>query len=72
MIPGSKENHPTFWRSFGFAIQGFRFVLRSERNIKVMLGGFAFAVVAGLVVGLTPVEWGISCSAAAVCSRPSS
>ena len=59
MIPGSKENHPTFWRSFGFAIQGFRFVLRSERNVKVMLGGFAFAVVAGIIVGLTPVEWGI-------------
>lgn len=59
MIPGSKRDHPTFWRSFGFAIQGFRFVLRSERNIKVMLGGFAFAVAAGLLVGLDAVEWGI-------------
>ena len=59
MIPGSDQDHPTFWRSFGFAVQGFRFALRSERNIKVMLGGFAFAVVAGLVCGLTPVEWGI-------------
>lgn len=59
MIPGSKSDHPTFWRSFGFAVQGFRFVLRSERNIKVMLGGFAFAVVAGLVCGLDAQGWGI-------------
>ena len=59
MIPGSDSNHPTFWRSFGFALQGFRFVLRTERNIKVMLGGFAFAVVAGLVVGLDAQGWGI-------------
>lgn len=59
MIPGSKQDHPTFWRSFGFAIQGFRFVLRTERNIKVMLGGFAFAVVAGLLIGLDAVRWGL-------------
>lgn len=59
MIPGSKRDHPTFWRSFGFAVQGFRFVLRTERNIKVMLGGFVFAVVAGLVVGLDAPRWGI-------------
>lgn len=59
MIPGSNSNHPTFWRSFGFAVQGFRFALRTERNIKVMLGGFAFAVVAGLVVGLDATQWGL-------------
>ena len=59
MIPGSNSNHPTFWRSFGFAVQGFRFALRTERNIKVMLAGFAFAVVAGLIIGLDAVRWGI-------------
>ena len=68
MIPGSNQDHPTFWRSFGFAIQGFRFALKSERNIKVMLGGFVFALVVGAAVGLEPVEWGlvILCCAAVV------
>ena len=68
MIPGSNQDHPTFWRSFGFAIQGFRFTLKSERNIKVMLGGFVFALVVGAAVGLEPVEWGlvILCCAAVV------
>ena len=59
MIPGSKENHPSFRKSFGFALQGFRFAVTSERNIKVMLAGFVFAVVAGLAVGLDAVRWGI-------------
>ena len=59
MIPGSSSNHPSFRKSFGFALQGFRFAVRSERNIKVMLGGFALAVVAGLVVGLDATRWGI-------------
>lgn len=66
MIPGSDSDHPTFWRSFGFAIQGFRFVLRSERNIKVMLGGFVFALICGLIVGLDAARWGVvllSCGA---------
>ena len=68
MIPGSNQDHPTFWRSFGFAIQGFRFALKSERNIKVMLGGFVFALVVGAAVGLEPIEWGlvILCCAAVV------
>ena len=63
MIPGSKENHPSFRKSFGFAIQGFRFAVTSERNIKVMLGGFVLAVVAGLVVGLDAARCGVVLSA---------
>lgn len=59
MIPGSDSNHPTFWRSFGFALQGFRFAVRSERNIKVMLSGFAAAVVMGFIVSLSPMQWAI-------------
>lgn len=59
MIPGSKENHPSFRKSFGFAFQGFRFAVMSERNIKVMLAGFALAVVLGLVAGLDAVRWAI-------------
>ncbi|WP_423803902.1 hypothetical protein [Parolsenella catena] len=71
MIPGSKENHPSFRKSFGFAFQGFRFAVMSERNIKVMLAGFALAVVMGLVQAWMPCA-GRSCfCAAASCCAPS-
>lgn len=59
MIPGSDSNHPTFWRSFGFAVQGFRFAVRTERNIKVMLFGFALAIILGVVVSLSIEQWAI-------------
>ena len=59
MIPGSDSDHPSFPRSFLFAVQGFRFAVRSERNIKVMLGGAAFAVIMGLVLQIDLVSWAI-------------
>lgn len=59
MIPGSKRDHPGFRKSFLFAIQGFRTAVRTERNIKVMLAVGALAVVAGLVIGLDLVSWGV-------------
>ncbi len=59
MIPGQKENHPTFRRSFLFAIQGFRTALRTERNIKVMLGGGVFALFMGIILRFQPLEWAI-------------
>ena len=37
MIPGSNKDHPSFIRSFGYAIEGFFTAVRTERNIKVML-----------------------------------
>lgn len=59
MIPGSKSDHPGFRKSFLFAIQGFRTAVVTERNIKVMLGVGAAAVVAGAVVGLDALSWAI-------------
>lgn len=59
MIPGTGRNHPSFRRSFHFAVQGFRTALATERNIKVMLGGAAFALVTGAVLRLDPLSWGI-------------
>ena len=56
MIPGSNSDHPSFKKSFGFALQGFRYTLATERNIRVMLGGAAFAVVMGLVLQLDLVS----------------
>ena len=59
MIPGSDSDHPSFLRSFLFAVQGFRFAVRSERNIKVMLAGGAFAFIMGLVLQIDLVSWAI-------------
>ena len=59
MIPGSNSSHPSFKKSFLFALQGFRFAVRTERNIKVMLGGAAFAVAMGLVLRIDLVSWAI-------------
>ena len=57
MIPGSSSDHPSFLRSFGYAIEGFATAVRTERNIKVMLADGVVAVAAGLAIGLTAVEW---------------
>lgn len=59
MIPGSDSEHPTFIRSFGFAIEGFVTAVRTERNIKVMLAMGVAAIVAGLVIGLDPISWAV-------------
>ena len=59
MIPGSDKDHPSFRHSFGFAIQGFLTALRTERNIRVMLGGGIFAIVMGFILQLDLVSWAI-------------
>lgn len=59
MIPGSKSDHPSFRKSFLFALQGFRTAVSTERNIKVMICVGVLAVVAGLLVGLDPLSWAI-------------
>lgn len=59
MIPGQKENHPSFKRSFLFAAQGFRTAFTQERNIKVMVGMGACAIVAGFVLQLDLLSWAI-------------
>ncbi|WP_130812025.1 diacylglycerol kinase family protein [Olsenella sp. Marseille-P4559] len=59
MIPGSNSDHPSFRKSFLFAIQGFRTAVRTERNIKVMIAGGIAAIVAGLIVGFDAVSWAV-------------
>lgn len=59
MIPGEKESHPTFKRSFLFAVQGFRIAIRTERNIKVMLGGACFAILMGFILRIDLLSWAI-------------
>ncbi|MBR3235208.1 MAG: diacylglycerol kinase family protein [Atopobiaceae bacterium] len=57
MIPGNSGNHPSFKRSFLIALQGFRIAFETERNIKVMLCGAAFAVVMGLALRIDALSW---------------
>lgn len=59
MIPGKGPNHPTFRRSFLFAVQGFRTAVAQERNIKVMLVGGAFAIAMGLILRIDIISWAI-------------
>ena len=59
MIPGKRPTHPTFRRSFLFALQGLRTAISQERNIKVMLAGGCVAIVAGILVGLDGLSWAI-------------
>ncbi|MCI6273620.1 MAG: diacylglycerol kinase family protein [Coriobacteriaceae bacterium] len=59
MIPGSNNDHPSFRKSFLFAIQGFRTAVRTERNIKVMIAGGIGAIAMGIAVGLDPMSWAI-------------
>lgn len=57
MIPGSNREHPTFIRSFGYAIEGFRTAVATERNIKVQLLVGVLAVVAGVVLRIYALSW---------------
>ncbi len=59
MIPGRGPNHPTFRRSFLFAIQGFRTAVMQERNVKVMLAGGAAVIITGLIIGLDSISWAL-------------
>ena len=57
MIPGSNRDHPTFVRSFGYALEGFRTAVTTERNIKVQLCVGAAAVIAGVVLKIDALSW---------------
>ena len=59
MIPGSERDHPTFIRSFRYALEGFITAVTTERNINVQLCVGAAAVVAGLVIGIDVISWAL-------------
>ena len=59
MIPGSKSDHPSFRKSFLFAMQGFRTAVTTERNIKVMLVAGVLAIVVGIFLRLDLLSWAI-------------
>ncbi len=57
MIPGSDSDHPTFLRSFGYALEGFRCAVSTERNIKVQLAVGAAAIVLGCILRIDALSW---------------
>lgn len=57
MIPGSNKDHPTFLHSFGYAMEGFRTAVTTERNIKVQLFVGVAAVVAGVLLHIDALSW---------------
>ena len=59
MIPGSKKDHPSFLRSFGYAMEGFVTAVRTERNIKVMLALGVAAVIVGIALRIDLLSWGL-------------
>lgn len=57
MIPGSDKEHPTFLKSFGYALEGFVAAVKTERNIKVMLAMGLGIIIVGFVIGFDLAEW---------------
>ena len=46
MIPGSNKDHPSFLKSFSYAMEGFVTAVKTERNIKAMLVAGVCTVIA--------------------------
>ncbi len=57
MIPGSDREHPTFVRSFRYALEGFVTAVTTERNIKVQLAVGVAAVIAGFTLRIDGLSW---------------
>lgn len=51
MIPGSNKDHPSFLKSFSYAMEGFVTAVKTERNIKVMLVAGVCTVICRLYRG---------------------
>lgn len=58
-MPGPRNRHPSFRRSFLFALQGMRIAFATERNIKVMTAFAACAVAAGVVLRIDALSWAV-------------
>lgn len=61
MIPGKVPHHPSFKRSFLFALQGFYTTCKQERNIKVMLALGAFGAFVAAFSHFDLFAWTIYC-----------
>ena len=64
MIPGSNKDHPSFLKSFSYAMEGFVTAVKTERNIKVMLVGLDIAEWATVIICCGLVIHGELCNTA--------
>lgn len=69
MMPGG--GHPGFLASFGYAFEGLKAACKLERNIKVMFFLAAVAVLAGLLLQISALEWAliVLCIGAVLCAE---
>jgi diacylglycerol kinase len=51
--------HTSSVRSFGFAIEGLVYLVRTQRNFRIHLLAALAAVIAGVAAGLSAVEWSV-------------
>jgi diacylglycerol kinase len=47
----------TFLKSFVFAFQGIKYVLRTQRNMRVHFGAGVLVIIAGVIFGVSTAEW---------------
>jgi diacylglycerol kinase len=45
-------------KSFGYAFDGLRSALKTERNLRIHIVAMFLAVILGLYLGLSTIEWG--------------
>jgi len=48
-----------FFRSFGYALEGIAYVVRTQRNMRVHLIIAGLVIIAGILLRVTAVEWAI-------------
>lgn len=46
-------------RSFSFAIAGLIYCVKNEKNMKIHILATILVLIAAVVVGLKPIEWGL-------------
>jgi undecaprenol kinase len=54
MLMGMAHSVP---RSFYFALQGLKTALKNEPNLRIHCVAAAIALVVGIILGLSPLEW---------------
>ena len=61
----TEPKKPPITKSFGYAFEGIFTCIRRERNMKIHCVMAVLVVIAGLILGLSPIEWCICLAAIA-------
>jgi diacylglycerol kinase len=59
MTSGWRDEMQSRYRSFTAAFRGLFWLIRSERHFQIHVAAAILAVLLGLALGLSPVEWAI-------------